>query len=293
MSWITYTSAKGTVINLDDRENYTVLTDSAGFLLPTYAFSMESLTQNLSRYQQFRAKNRVVEISLHVEGETVEAFDQAMANLIEALDPLEGDGILKVTKDNGEERQLTCRYVGGAEGNYAVGSYGLTWMDLIINLQAIDPYWYAVDPIEAQYATVDVETQSFFPSVGGAFFPLVLEASNVVGINVIENPGQKEAWPIWGIFGPGSGLELKNLTTGKILNLDYEIGEGGVVTIDTRPGKKTVLLNDGTNLFGNLSIDSALFPLIKGNNELKISLVNASIGVSKIVLAFYPVYLSE
>lgn len=293
MSWITFTSPRGITLDLDDRIHYTVLTNSGGFLMPNYSFSMQSLTQNLSRYQQFRAKNRVVEISLHIEGKTAEEFSQAMATLIEALDPLEGDGILTVTRDDGEQRQLTCRYTGGAEGQYETGSYGITWMDLILNMQAIDPYWYGVDPIEAEYAAVDVETQAFFPDVGGTFFPLNLEASNVIGLNVVTNPGQKESWPIWGIFGPGSGLELKNLTTGKRISLDYEIGDGHVVTIDTRPGKKTVLLDDGTNLFGNLSIDSALFSFIQGSNEIQISLVNASMGVSKIVLSFFPVYLSE
>ena len=295
-SWITITAPDSTVLDLDDRVNTILETDARGLLMPTFEFGIESLTQNLSRYQQVKASKRVLELPVMVLDSTQTLLEARIAAISKALNPLLGASALTITRKDGTQRVLTCRYLSGLEGDWGNGQFALTWQRFILNFQAIDPAWYAAVPT--------VETYSCAPA--GAFFteddddetpflPLNLSESTVVSKSTITNPGDFECWPIWQITGPGDGLILRNLTTGKNLFLPIAIAPSEIITIDMTPDQKSVLSSLGTNYFPQMArvVGSALWSLICGDNEVQVELNNTISDQSLIELAFQPAYVSS
>lgn len=290
MSWITLTTPSGVVLDLDDRINITIEGDGAkGLSMPTFEFGIEALTVNLSRYQQVKTGKRIVELPLLVQASSALALETEISNINKLLNPLDGDSILTITRADGTQRKLTCRYLEGNEGDYGNGQYGLVWIKFILSLQAIDPIFYDVIPVADNFAGTNLAT--FFP-VGRNFFPMSLSGSTVVGAATVQNPGSVDAWPIWTIIGPGDNLILRNITTEKKLSLPVSLLPSDKVTIDTRPDKKTVLLNDSVNYFPKLALNySALWPFVKGRNDIQLEMTNIISGVSSISYTFNPPYL--
>lgn len=128
-----------------------------------------------------------------------------------------------------------------------------------------DPWWQDVGDITADFRTGAPAT--FFP-----FFPLRLSSSEVFADAQVVNDGDVEAWPVWVITGPGSGVVLRNLTTGTMLSVAVNLAAGESLTVDTRPGHKTVTANDGSNAFNLVGATSSLWSLLVGTNSIRIEL---------------------
>lgn len=207
--------------------------------------------------------------------------------LIYKMDPTRGIGRLRVIAPGGDEREIFCRVSSGLGIPEVLGQDSALYAQRIpATFIAHDPYWYAVGDTAIVY-TGDVETATFFP-----FFPLRLSASSVfVDDTSVLNPGDLEAWPVWTIEGPASNVVISNQTTVYSLTLSTTISDGQSVTIDTRPGAKTVLNDAGTSLFSSLSATSVLFPLARGENHLTVAM-DSTTSESAIRLAFRPRYLA-
>jgi hypothetical protein len=91
------------------------------------------------------------------------------------------------------------------------------------------------------------------------------------------------------VTGPGSALILTNVTTGRSIELAFDLGDGQTATIDTRPGRQSVRAADGTNLMSGLSSDPALWPLEPDVNEVTALLTGAG-AASRIVGTYRPKY---
>jgi len=220
-----------------------------------------------------------VDIPLAIEEADYSALLSTLRSLAANLDPAAGDGTLRVV-NNGNARLLTCRYKGGLEHATRTGPL----VRMVLAFRAFDPYWYAEN--ETAYTFQQAAGVSFFP-----LLPLSLSSSAVYSVETVANDGDVEAWPVWTITGPGDSLVLRNLTTGETLELQTTILAGQQVTIDTRPGRKTVLRDDGTNLFPYLSDTSSLWALTKGSNKIQVEL-NLSDANSSVVLRYTLRYLS-
>lgn len=237
------------------------------------------------RLRDVRHDVRDVRLKLHLDAASDTALRTSLRALLAALDPVRGDGRLRVTAPGGDQRELYCRYVGGLEMAEQGGQTATaTLQQAPLILRAVDPYWYDTATATATYTTGTPAT--FFP-----IFPIRLSSSEVFADATVTNDGDVEAWPTWTITGPGSGLVLRNLTTGKLLSLTQTLAAGDTVTIDTRPGVKTVVLDDGTNLFGNLSATSSLWALQAGDNSLRVELASATAD-SQVIVSYRRRYLS-
>jgi len=132
-------------------------------------------------------------------------------------------------------------------------------------------------------------------------------ASGVVGLFPITFPLQIASFgasvPIdyrgtWGTFptlylnGPLTGTLIRNLATDEKLSFSYTIPSGRVVTIDLNYGRKTVTLDDGTNLIGYMSSDSDIgsFHLQPGENTMQIFATGTS-AVSSVIFHWFDRYL--
>lgn len=237
------------------------------------------------RRRSVRHDVREFALPLWVSAASDSALRTAVRTLIFRLDPARGDGTLRVTAPGGDQREIACRVVSGLEVDEDFGDVtGQEWQRLTPVFSAVDPYWSDTSDTSASVTTGDAVT--FFP-----FFPLVLSSSEVFGGVTINNTGDVETWPVITITGPGTDPIVRNSTTGEMLGVDYTLGAGEVLTIDTRPGRKTVTLDDGTNLFPYLTAGSSLWPLERGSNAVQIEM-SGSTGDSAVAISYRRRWLS-
>lgn len=216
-----------------------------------------------------------------------ELLRTTLRNTVYKMDPTRGIGRLRVVAPGGDSREIFCRVSSGLGISEVLGEDSAFYAQRIAaTFLAHDPYWYSVGDTAIVY-TGDTEVSTFFP-----FFPLRLSASSVfVNDSSISNPGDLEAWPVWTIEGPGSNIVISNLTTNQSLTLNTALSSGQSVTIDTRPGAKTVLNDDGTSLFPLMTATSTLFSLQRGDNHIQVAMDSTS-TTSAIRLAFRPRYFA-
>lgn len=221
-----------------------------------------------------------------IQAGSATALRTALRNLVYAMDPTRGPGRIRVTAPGGDQRELACIVVDGLEMAERLGSSSTpTDQKLVLAFRAHDPYWTAVSDIVQDFT---IGTQpSFFP-----FFPLRLTASEIAVDTTIDNGGDVDAWPVWTITGPGSGIVLRNLGTGKNLTPSgLTLAAGDTMVVDTRPGAKTVTKGDGTNLWPFLTSASALWPLRRGPNAMRLEMATTT-AASGLRLSYRPRYLS-
>lgn len=229
-----------------------------------------------------------VQVPIALYGPSATAFRASLRTWAHRLDPVRGDGRLRVTGPAGDQRELVCRCSSGldqvAEDDHSdLGNN----VSAVLQFQSEQPYWAdAADTVQSWTLLASLAT--FFP-----FFPLRLSGSEVFADATVDNSASDvAAWPVWTITGPGSNPILRNLTTGMVLNLPVTLLAGESVVIDTRPGAKTVTKQDGSSLFGSLVSPPQLWPLAQGSNSIRIEMTGATAGVSSVQLNYRRLYLS-
>jgi hypothetical protein len=223
-----------------------------------------------ARHREARHGVREFSLPLWITDSSPATLRARLRALVAAMDPVRGQGTVRLTSPIGDQREIYCRVSAGLELDETLGrTSGPLMQRAVVMFRANDPYWYDVTD------TTDVfesgTTASFFP-----IFPLSLSSSAVFTSTSVTNSGDVETWPVWTITGPGSAIVLRNLTTGRYLELNATLAAGETAVIDTRPGVKTVLKGDGTNLFPNLTSASSLWALARGANALRIEMSSAT-----------------
>jgi hypothetical protein len=230
----------------------------------------------------------LVHVPIAVFGPTAVALRSSIRSWAHLLDPTRGDGTLRCIGPAGDTRDMVCRCSGGLnvviEDDWADLSHKL---HVPLTFTAEQPYWQdASDTVQSWQLLTSLAT--FFP-----FFPLRLSGSEVFAdANIDNSVSDVVAWPVWTVTGPGSNLFLRNLTTSMTLSLPVTLLGGETVTIDTRPGRKTVTKQDGTSLFGQLGSPPQLWPLLPSLNTVRIEFTGATAGVTQVQLNYKRRYLS-
>lgn len=257
-----------------------VLKGLDGRFMPPVSYVEDEIPfQYGSRARQLKVAPREVDLPFLIKGASRQELRTKVREIINTFNPMIGDGRLQVTSYDGSQRELYCRYAGGLEFEES----GLNFQKFILVLRAFDPFWYDTNTIVETFTIGEPAT--FFP-----MFPLRLSSSTVFADTTIENSGDVETWPEWIIKGPGEKIIFYNLTTGEKLFLNTSLLEGETITIDLKPGKKTIKKNDGTNLFGTLTDDSTLWALQQGVNNIRIEMSNATLQ-SSVQLSYKNRYL--
>ncbi|MCP3805370.1 phage tail family protein [Allokutzneria sp. A3M-2-11 16] len=238
-----------------------------------------------ARFREARHGVREFSLPLWITDSSPAALRARLRSMIAAMDPVRGQGTIRLTSPTGDQREIYCRVSAGLELDETLGrTSGPLVQRAVPMFRAVDPYWYDIadttDPFESG------DTATFFP-----FFPLRLSSSSVFAEATITNSGDVETWPVWTITGPGSAITLRNLTTGEYMTLTITLAAGESLTIDTRPGAKTVTKSDGTNQFPALSSASSLWALARGANALRVEM-SGTTAASRVVLSRRHRYLT-
>lgn len=205
-----------------------------------------------------RHLERRVKVPLLLDGDvlTHRTLLRTWANNLDALD---GVGKLRFGLVDGGQREIEASVVGGLEL-----SEDTAWMTLAdVEFACHDPYFRD---------TADSSQSAAQGTTSGLFFPLpplYLAASEIAAEMVVDNTGDVETWPVIAVTGPATGVTVRNATTGKVLALSGTVGAGEVVTLDSRPGRKTVLRQDGLNLYPSLT-SRQWFALGEGQTRIRL-----------------------
>jgi len=224
------------------------------------------------------------------------------SRLVSALNPKKGYCILEFTEGDGIPRYLKCYYKGGMEGSETEGQAGFTWKKFGIQLTAYDPYFYSDDIQVAQWEFGAGEP---FLSAGTdglsgtsddlPFMPLRMNAGLVSGSQVnVANSGDVEAWPRWELTGPIKGFKFTG-PDGSSFGVAPPgsgadtIAGGRTLTIDTRPGVKSLRDDQGTNYWPKLDPRPKLWAIPEGESTCTVDIVPGS-STAKVRLVFQPRY---
>lgn len=213
------------------------------------------------------------------------ALRTAMRVMVSSMDPTRGEGTISVTSPLGDVREIGCRYKSGLEIDETPETGGTQSQQADVTFHTFDPYWR--DFADSSKTFEIGAAPTFFP-----IFPIQLTSSQIVASDTINNDGDVSTWPVWTIQGPGSVITLRNTTTGRAIVLeDTVLGAGESITIDTRPTNssptgKTIVKNDSTNLFSDLSPLSALWELVRGNNAIQLEMAGAIVGASSLTMSW-------
>lgn len=268
---IEYVAADGTVISLSELPGVRHL-GARGLDMPPFSFIEDEVPEQAGvRLRAVRTLPREATLPFYLEQASVQALRTLLRTLARRLNPQRGDGHLRVRTDDGTTRDLTCRYAGGLEGSRIRGESGAMWRRGALVFRAADPYWYDTQPTSITYTT---GAQKSF--LGDPFLPLKLTSDTVLGTQTVTNDGDVDADPVWTVHGPCTSIKLRNVTTGQVIDLPVALTAAQTVIIDTRPGRKTVRRDDGTNLFGNLTPASSLWPLPMGDSQVTAELPGAT-----------------
>lgn len=167
----------------------------------------------------------------------------------------------------------------------------LTW-DFQLLMSAADPYFYG----PAAVFTVGLSTTSggLDWSTGGG-----LDWSTGGGLNwgtpgangliQVTNPGVHRSWPVFTVAGPTTGVllgfSITNTLTGQTLVYSGNLFTSDVVTIDTNPATRSVLLNGvdysknlTTQQFFSVAAGASATIQFQGNDASATSLLTASLA---------------
>jgi phage-related protein len=249
----------------------TVLKGMNGRFMPPMSFNEEEVPfQAGSLLRNVKVKARDVDIPVVLKADNEVELRKMVRECLRRFNPLYGDGKIRVVAADGSQRELSCRYSSGFEGNESKDSKGDIWQTLVLVFRAFDPFWYDSSTI-VQTFKINESPGTFFP-----ILPLRLVSSTVFADITIGNTGDVETWPEWIVTGPGENIVLRNLSTDEVTSLEVSIDVGETITIDTKPFHKTVTKNDGSNLFYTLTDESSLWALQEGSNGIQIEMANAT-----------------
>lgn len=209
---------------------------------------------------------------------------------LQRFDPARGVGRLQCTGPGGDTREHFFYVTDGLDIDEAQGLTAGGIIKTAMTLHGPWPYWQ--DTSDTAITWSGGAPTTFFP-----IFPVRLSNSTVFSnqVVVVGSDQGTETWPVWVINGPGSNVSLRNVTTNRSLNWGGVLGPGESVTIDTRPAElapitnKSVIKNDGSNVFGNLtSFD--LWPLLPGTQSVQVEM-DSSTSSSSVSMRWRSQYL--
>ena len=286
MPHVWFTDPAGQVTNFSDWENGWVLQPGAkGLDMPAFAFTQDE-SPGIDGYEIRQVRAQGKEIALPVAfwaDDSRAAYLTRRRTLIRSVNPKRGNGLLTVKQADGTARTIAARYTAGLEGDESLDAAGARWCITVLTFAAPSPFWLGAET-----------TTEWRTAAGGTFLPLLplaVSNSHVLGAVTVDNDGDDDAYPVWTITGPATSVSLTNVTTGQVIVLTRTITAGDTIVVDTRERQQTALLNGATNLWGNLSDASTLWPLEPGRNDLTLT-VTGSTGNTRVRMTYQPRYLA-
>lgn len=174
----------------------------------------------------FRLKPRELTLDLFYNTQTKADADVLRDTIYAIFQPFDYPLKLKITRDNGDVRQIDCHTVGMVDTpeSKRIGAS----LQFTVRLLAPNPVWYDPTPITHSYVPV---------------------AASGAGTTTIAYAGGWEEYPIIKLYGAMSGPKLSTQlvtpdgTVTYLIDLNSGLFDGEIFTIDLRPGYKSIISN--------------------------------------------------
>ena len=227
-------------------------------------------------FRHSRRSVRELDLPVTVVGANRADVQSKLRRLARITQDRRGPMRFRATYPNGQQLFLDLHYVGGAEGQWGGGAGGLTWMRLVMQCVAPQPFWESL------------QKQSFQLAGGGTgrgllpqLTKLRVSSSQALGDVTISSDADVEVFPVWNVTGPVDDFTVTNGVDS--FTITGTIDGSTTVTIDTE--NKTVVDQDGNNLYDRLGPAPKLFPFQPGETTLEIT--GAGADASTLVFAEY------
>jgi hypothetical protein len=269
MQKVTFTNSKGKSIEIGLEKPFLLNSIEGLGDVDAEIQSQKAPYQDGSTHIASVLKERPIPIGVTIRASSPQELSQLRAEISSIFNPRGGVGILKYENENGNwEISVVSEHVP----TFPTGksNRGEKFQRVLIDLMAFNPYWLKKEQIE-QLVVWE----------GGLEFPLELPTifANLSPnkSKILINGGDDET-PIFVTFnGPATApITIKNITTGKYIEINQNLSAGEKLEIDTAFGQKRVtkVLAHGTreNAFHYIKIpESIFFGLEVGNNLIEYS----------------------
>lgn len=182
---------------------------------------------------------------------------------------------LRAQYSTGQQLFLDLHYTGGAEGEWGEAG-GRTWQQWVLSLVAPQPFWESLTRQTIQL-TGGGTGRGLLPQLT----KLRVSSSQALGDVTITSTADVEVFAKWTITGPVTDFTVSNGV--ESWTISGAIAPGDTVTVDTE--RKTVVDQDGNNLYDRLGPAPKLFPLQPG--ETTLSITGSGATVDTIIEADY------
>lgn len=250
-------------------------------------FSQRTPFQDGEQYLGSRFKSRKIIVGIYLYPGNRDMLYQKHQEVLAALNPQKGKGILKWVLNDGTTRYIDVYFSGGLTYNTDAQHAFMRQVD-VIELTAMNPFWY--NPLKRTEAFSMVQSSSFLLPMT---LPFILPSSGIVVQQSVENRGDINASPIITVVGPGSNPIVRNVTTGEVTDINLSIAAGESIVIDTRFGVKSVVYNQPggqSSVIGYMSSSSVFVGMLPGVNTIQCSMNNTTTD-SRFEIEWYDYYL--
>ena len=250
-----------------DNSNYVLNPDIIGLGIAPTEVRVDPSAGIGGVFRHSRRGVRELDLPVTIVGNNRADVQQKLRKLARITQDRRGPMRLRATYPDGQQLFLDLHYTGGAEGVWGEGAGGLTWMRWVLQLVAPQPFWESLAKQSIQLAG---------GGTGRGLLPqltkLRVSSSQALGDVSITSTADVEVFPVWTIRGPVDNFQVSNgvdswSITGSILGTE-------IVTVDTE--KKTIVDQDGVNLYDRLGPAPKLFPFQPGETLISVTGVNAT-----------------
>ena len=295
-----YIAPDGTVYRFQNGYNK-FLVSFSGLGMPDIDFIDETAQHGRSllgvRYAQ-----RVIQLIHRRTSKNRDDYWSSRSDILTKLAPSKqyinnfNSGVLVSRNSRGDIRHIKCLLQKGPE--FVARSLG-SWDELSFTetLRFVSdglPFFY--DPA---ITTVGISLDSSSHLVFPAYFAdeWLFGENAQEGTITVQYSGDVPTYPQIKIVGPGNGLVIENLSTGKKIELGYQISTGEIVYINTDPGNISIKATTGQNLIGSvlditeLATFSITPDVVGGANELFFRITEGEPGISSVTISYRNFYI--
>jgi hypothetical protein len=266
--------------------------------------------------RDWRINPRTITLEFFKEGETCcQTGQEISAEIINIIRPNRGtspdvNGFLRFINDNWKMMEIPAFVLQGPNGNFEYGGpLSHRQVQDAVQFYCPDPIWREVEK-KTVIVTGDNWGDSCLPMclystvtpqnnhLAGCLVPYSYIMQN---IEIIYDGTWAGDQIDITLTGPMETPTITNTTTGKQIQLDYEILSGNYVIITIRPEYATVVDQDGNNLIGvvtnisdlvdfELAVEGSITP--DGKNNITVSAVNSVVAETQIKIEYYIRHIS-
>jgi len=200
----------------------------------------------------YRINPRVINLPVVVPSATYEAMMANRESLIQMFKPGNDTATLKhINEDplNYNTRSIDVK-IAGATMDSSQMDFNVR---AVIQLRAADPTWYDVTQKYIQLTSTVLGTPTPYPKT----YPVPYGEYGAANITPVIYTGTVVGRPILQCVGPFTDLVIAD-GGGHLIAFDDPIPDGDTWTVDLRPGRKTVVDQNGVNRFPALTITTDL-----------------------------------